>query len=109
MAKTIEIRPLAEGDDRSGSSCGQSNLDLSFEHYADQNQSKLHPATTPHRCCRVPHRRLHRGGVTLGRAGEACRARASVSLSAAGAAFGAPGRRAFGLAASGPTASASVS
>lgn len=42
MAKTIEIRPLARDDDRSGFSCGQSDLDRFFEHYAGQNQFKLH-------------------------------------------------------------------
>lgn len=46
MAKTIEIRPLARDDDRSGFSCGQANLDRFFEHYAGQNQFKLHLAVT---------------------------------------------------------------
>ena len=46
MAKTIEIRPLARDDDRSGFSCGQPDLDRFFEHYAGQNQFKLHLAVT---------------------------------------------------------------
>ena len=46
MAKTIEIRPLAKDDDRSGFSCGQPDLDRFFEHYAGQNQFKLHLAVT---------------------------------------------------------------
>lgn len=46
MAKTIEIRPLARDDDRSGFSCGQANLDRFFEHYAAQNQLKLHLTVT---------------------------------------------------------------
>ena len=46
MAKTIEIRPLAKDDDRSGFSCGQPDLDRFFEHYAGQNQFKLHLSVT---------------------------------------------------------------
>lgn len=46
MAKTVEIRPLARDDDRSGFSCGQADLDRFFEHYAGQNQFKLHLAVT---------------------------------------------------------------
>jgi len=46
VTKTIEIRPLARDDDRSGFSCGQPELDRFFEHYADQNQFKLHLAVT---------------------------------------------------------------
>ena len=46
MAKAIEIRPLARDDDRSGFSCGQDDLDRFFEHYAGQNQFKLHLAVT---------------------------------------------------------------
>lgn len=46
MAKTIEIRPLARDDDRSDFSCGQADLDRFFEHYAAQNQFKLHLAVT---------------------------------------------------------------
>jgi GNAT superfamily N-acetyltransferase len=46
LAKTIEIRPLARDDDRSGFSCGQADLDRFFEHYAGQNQFKLHLAVT---------------------------------------------------------------
>lgn len=46
MAKTIEIRPLTKDDDRSAFSCGQPDLDRFFEHYAGQNQFKLHLAVT---------------------------------------------------------------
>jgi GNAT superfamily N-acetyltransferase len=46
VAKTIEIRPLARDDDRGGFSCGQADLDRFFEHYAGQNQFKLHLAVT---------------------------------------------------------------
>ncbi len=46
MAKTIEIRPLARDDDRTDFSCGQPELDRFFEHYAGQNQFKLHLAVT---------------------------------------------------------------
>ncbi len=46
MAKTVEIRPLARDDDRSGFSCGQPDLDRFFQHYAGQNQFKLHLAVT---------------------------------------------------------------
>jgi GNAT superfamily N-acetyltransferase len=46
VTKTIEIRPLARDDDRSGLSCGQADLDRFFEHYAGQNQFKLHLAVT---------------------------------------------------------------
>lgn len=46
MAKTVEIRPLARDDDRSGFSCGQADLDRFFEHYAGQNQFKLYLAVT---------------------------------------------------------------
>lgn len=46
MARTIEIRPLAKDDDRGGFSCGQPDLDRFFEHYAGQNQFKLHLAVT---------------------------------------------------------------
>jgi GNAT superfamily N-acetyltransferase len=46
VATTIEIRPLARDDDRSGFSCGQPDLDRFFEHYAGQNQFKLHLAVT---------------------------------------------------------------
>jgi GNAT superfamily N-acetyltransferase len=42
----VEIRPLARDDDRSGFSCGQPELDRFFEHYAGQNQFKLHLAVT---------------------------------------------------------------
>jgi GNAT superfamily N-acetyltransferase len=43
---TAEIRPLAPDDDRGGFSCGQADLDRFFEHYAGQNQFKLHLAVT---------------------------------------------------------------
>jgi GNAT superfamily N-acetyltransferase len=46
VARTIEIRPLARDDDRSGVSCGQADLDRFFEHYAGQNQFRLHLAVT---------------------------------------------------------------
>jgi GNAT superfamily N-acetyltransferase len=46
VATTIDIRPLAKDDDRSGFSCGQPDLDRFFEHYAGQNQFKLHLAVT---------------------------------------------------------------
>lgn len=46
MAKTVEIRPLARDDDRSAFSCGEPDLDRFFEHYAGQNQFKLHLAVT---------------------------------------------------------------
>ncbi len=46
MAPTVEIRPLARDDDRSRFSCGHPDLDRFFEHYAGQNQFKLHLAVT---------------------------------------------------------------
>lgn len=46
MAKAIEIRPLANVDDRSGFSCGQPDLDRFFQHYAGQNQFTLRLAVT---------------------------------------------------------------
>jgi len=46
VAKTIEIRPLAKDDDRGDFSCGHPDLDRFFEHYAGQNQFKLHLAVT---------------------------------------------------------------
>jgi GNAT superfamily N-acetyltransferase len=46
VAKGVEIRPLARNDDRSGFSCGHDDLDRFFEHYAGQNQFKLHLAVT---------------------------------------------------------------
>jgi GNAT superfamily N-acetyltransferase len=42
----IEIRPLRADDDRSTFSCGQPDLDRFFQHYAGQNQFKLHLAVT---------------------------------------------------------------
>ena len=46
MAKVVEVRRLARDDDRSGFSCGQPGLDRFFEHYAGQNQFRLHLAIT---------------------------------------------------------------
>lgn len=46
MASHVEIRPLAPEDDRTGFACGQPDLDRFFEHYAGQNQFKLHLAVT---------------------------------------------------------------
>ena len=46
MDNAAEIRPLAPDDDRSGFSCGHADLDRFFEHYAGQNQFKLHLAVT---------------------------------------------------------------
>ena len=46
MSKAVEIRPLGRDDDRSDFSCGQADLDRFFEHYAGQNQFKLHLAVT---------------------------------------------------------------
>ena len=46
MARAVEIRPLARDDDRGGFSCGHADLDRFFEHYAAQNQFKLHLAVT---------------------------------------------------------------
>jgi len=46
VAKIVEIRPLARDDDRTRFTCGQTDLDRFFEHYAGQNQFKLHLAVT---------------------------------------------------------------
>lgn len=46
MPGTIEIRPLAQGDDCTAFSSGQPDLDRFFEHYAGQNQFKLHLGVT---------------------------------------------------------------
>jgi GNAT superfamily N-acetyltransferase len=46
VARAVEIRPLTRDDDRSGFSCGHGDLDRFFEHYAGQNQFKLHLAVT---------------------------------------------------------------
>ena len=46
MPATIEIRPLRTDDDRSTFSCGQPDLDHFFQHYAGQNQFKLHLTVT---------------------------------------------------------------
>lgn len=42
MENVVEIRPLAREDERGGFSYGQPDLDRFFEHYAGQNQFKLH-------------------------------------------------------------------
>ena len=44
MAPKIEIRRLRPEDDRRNFSCGQPELDRFFQHYAGQNQFKLHLA-----------------------------------------------------------------
>ena len=46
MAKAIEVRALTREDDRSAFACGEAELDRYFEHYAGQNQFKLHLAVT---------------------------------------------------------------
>ncbi len=46
MPAALEIRPLEKADDWSGFSCGQPDLDRFFQHYAGQNQFKLHLAVT---------------------------------------------------------------
>ena len=46
MGRDLEIRALRPDDDRGDFSCGQPDLDRFFEHYAGQNQFKLHLATT---------------------------------------------------------------
>lgn len=46
MDQVVEIRPLAREDERARFSCGQADLDRFFEHYAGQNQFKLHLAVT---------------------------------------------------------------
>lgn len=46
MARRVEIRPLTRADDRADFSCGQPELDRYLEHYAGQNQFKLHLAVT---------------------------------------------------------------
>jgi predicted secreted Zn-dependent protease len=46
VAAEIEIRPLRPDDDRSAFSCGQPDLDRFFQHYAGQNQFRLHLAVT---------------------------------------------------------------
>ncbi len=42
----LEIRLLRREDDRSGFTCGEPALDRFFQHYAGQNQFKLHLAVT---------------------------------------------------------------
>jgi GNAT superfamily N-acetyltransferase len=46
VPRAIEIRPLARDDDRTDFSCGEADLDRFLEHYAGQNQFKLHLAVT---------------------------------------------------------------
>ncbi len=46
MATVVEVRPLAQSDERSKFSCGQEELDRFFHHYAAQNQFKLHLSVT---------------------------------------------------------------
>ncbi len=46
MAGKVEVRPLQRSDDRRGFSCGEPQLDRFFQHYAGQNQFKLHLAVT---------------------------------------------------------------
>jgi GNAT superfamily N-acetyltransferase len=46
VAVSVELRPLARDDDRNGFSCGHADLDRFFQHYAGQNQFKLHLAVT---------------------------------------------------------------
>ena len=46
MPAAFEIRPLERGDDRAGFSCGEPALDRFFQHFAGQNQFKLHLAVT---------------------------------------------------------------
>lgn len=42
----VELRLLLPTDDRSGFSCGEPAIDRFFEHYAGQNQFRLHLAVT---------------------------------------------------------------
>ena len=46
MPAALEIRRLDKDDDRSRFSCGQPDVDRFFQHYAAQNQFKLHLAVT---------------------------------------------------------------
>jgi GNAT superfamily N-acetyltransferase len=46
VAKVVEIRILTRDDDRGRFSCGQPDIDRFFQHYAGQNQFKLHLAVT---------------------------------------------------------------
>jgi len=46
VPKTVEIRSLNQADDRSDFCCGQGDVDRFFEHYAGQNQFKLHLGVT---------------------------------------------------------------
>jgi len=40
------MRPLAKSDDRSGLSCGEPAIGRFFQHYAAQNQFRLHLVVT---------------------------------------------------------------
>ena len=42
----VEIRRLVPADDRSAFACGDAAIDRFFQHYAEQNQFKLHLAMT---------------------------------------------------------------
>jgi GNAT superfamily N-acetyltransferase len=46
VAVAVELRPLAQEDDLTAFSCGQPDLDRFLQHYAGQNQFKLHLAVT---------------------------------------------------------------
>lgn len=46
MGVELELRPLAEADERAGFSCGQPDLDRFFHHFAGQNQFKHHLSVT---------------------------------------------------------------
>jgi GNAT superfamily N-acetyltransferase len=46
VSGSVEIRPLTREDDRTDFSCGEPELDRYLEHYAGQNQFKLHLAVT---------------------------------------------------------------
>lgn len=46
MGGELEVRPLAESDDRAGFGCGQADLDRFFHHFAGQNQFKHHLSVT---------------------------------------------------------------
>jgi len=46
VAVAVELRPLAQDDDLTAFSCGQPDLDRFLQHYAGQNQFKLHLAVT---------------------------------------------------------------
>lgn len=46
MVESVEIRPLRQDDERGHFQCGDAELDRFFQHYAGQNQFKLHLAVT---------------------------------------------------------------